>query len=82
MPVVFIPQEGEQYGFYEWRFCFSILFPPSGDLNTFFLKLDIVCGFGPELARERIHTTPYLFSLLWKGLSFFQSKLNSLALEE
>lgn len=63
-------------------FVFPFCSLPAQISILFFLKLDIVCGFGPELAREWIHTTPYLFSLLWKGLSFFQSKLNSLALEE
>lgn len=74
MPVVFVPQKGEEYVFCEWRFCLSNLFPPSG-IAMLFPKLDIVCGFGAELAREWIHTTPYLFSLLWKDLSCFSAHI-------
>lgn len=74
MPVVFAPQKGEEYVFYEWKFCFSNLFLPGG-IAMLFLKLDMVCAFAAELAREWIHTTPYLFSLLWKDLSCFSARI-------
>lgn len=82
MPIVFIPQKGEKYAFYEWRFCLSILSLPSEDLSTFYEVRHCVWVWSWVGEGMNTHHTLFVFSFVAGFQLFFPPKLNSLTLEE
>lgn len=71
MPIVFIPQKGEEYAFYEWRFCLSILSLPSGDLNTFYEVRHCVWVWSWVGEGMNTHHTLFVFSFVAGFQLFF-----------
>lgn len=82
MPVMFTPQQGQQYVSVSGDLVFSTLFPPRREPQYFFSNETLCVGL--ELSWRDDRYTPHLIYFLFCGRvsAVFPPKLNSLTLKE